>query len=97
MRPIYFIREANAIADVGLINDQYQIFRINVPRKYRGKGFGSRLLKQIIKDADSQGVRLMVGIVASDGLNYDQLEAWYKRHGFEQEEENIYVRPPLDL
>lgn len=58
------------------------ITRINVPAEFRGTGAGTRLLKQITDDADEHGVTLWLEISPSDGLNYEELEAWYKRHGF---------------
>lgn len=60
----------------------YIISRINVPFDCRGQGFGTKLLKRITDAADREGQILWLEIQESDGLTYDQLEAWYKRHGF---------------
>lgn len=58
------------------------ITRINTPAKHRGQGIAGRLLRQIIVDADALGIDLWLEIAPSDGLDYDQLRAWYERHGF---------------
>lgn len=58
------------------------ITRINVPKKHRGKGYASVLLKECIADADETKTTLFLEIQSSDGLSYEQLEAWYRRHGF---------------
>lgn len=76
-------QESRSIADL----DEYygigwQITRINVPEKYRGQGIASQLLRDIIAEADREQVRLYLEIVPTGGLNYDQLDAWYRRHGF---------------
>lgn len=58
------------------------ITRINVPKEFRNKGVASKLLQRVLDEADKEKINLWLEISASDGLNYDQLEAWYKRHGF---------------
>lgn len=70
--------------------------RINVPREYRGKGEGTDLLKRILADADRDKVTLYLEISPSDGLNWEQLEAWYLRHGFKKWH-GIYRRLPVHV
>lgn len=60
----------------------HMIHRINVPESARGKGHGTTLLKEIIEDADQEGVMLILGPSPSGGLDFDQLVAWYERYGF---------------
>lgn len=60
----------------------YYITRINVPISHRGKGYGTKLLEQFLKQADANGWTVWLEIQPSDGLTYDELEAWYLRHGF---------------
>lgn len=60
----------------------YVIHRINVPPAARGKRHGSRLLSQILADADREGVTLALAPEPSGGLNYEALIDWYERHGF---------------
>lgn len=59
------------------------ITRINTPAKFRGQGIASGLLKQTLALADRLGVVMTLSIHPSDGLDYDALDAWYRRHGFE--------------
>lgn len=85
MRNCFVDYETRAIADLcdyygkGLI-----ITRINVPKAARGKGIGTKLLLEILKEADESRTTLYLEIQSSDGLDRDQLEAWYERHGFKQ-------------
>lgn len=58
------------------------ITRINVPVNHRGKGIGSELLTRILAEADSTQTTLFLEIQPSGGLDYTQLEQWYRRHGF---------------
>lgn len=83
MRTFYVIPDKRAIADVQpVIDDVWMITRINVPSVYRGTGVGSTLLRMILEDADAERVTLSLGIVDSGGLSFDDLGAWYRRHGF---------------
>jgi len=67
---------------VDYYDEGYIITRINVPMAHRGKGIGTELLNECITKADELGITLWLEIQSSDGLTYDELEAWYKRHGF---------------
>ena len=68
------------------------ITRINVPRNHRGKGIASTLLRRALHAADSESITLFLEISPSDGLNYEQLKAWYKRYGFYGN--YLYIRKP---
>lgn len=72
--------------------DAWYITRINVPRAHRGKGLGTKLLDSFLKDADEFKKTVWLEIQPSDGLSYDELEAWYLRHGFKGF--MIYKRSP---
>lgn len=67
-------------------NGRFYITRVNTPESNRGKGAASNLLKQVLAEADAEGVHLYLDIVPSTGLTFDQLEAWYKRLGFIHED-----------
>ena len=58
------------------------ITRINVPAAFRGRGIGSALLRRAIAHADEHQTTLFLEISPSDGLGFDELEAWYRRYGF---------------
>ena len=60
----------------------YIVTRINVMERYRGLGLGSQILKEILDDADKEGVVLFIEPSASGGLSQKELEEWYERHGF---------------
>lgn len=83
MKSCYMIPDVRAIADVC---DYYGIgriiTRINVPLEHRHKGYAHELLQQILDDADKEHINLYLEISPSDGLTYQELEAWYMRHGF---------------
>lgn len=86
MKACYSIRlEVGQVAIADLIDHSpfgKIITRINVPYIYRGTGVGSRLLKMITDDADKEGVSLFLEIQPYGEMTYDDLAAWYGRHGF---------------
>jgi GNAT superfamily N-acetyltransferase len=69
------------------------ITRINVPVEFTGKGHGRDLLAQVIADADRDGVTLFLEIFSTGAMLYDELEAWYMRHGFKRWK-GVYRRVP---
>jgi hypothetical protein len=70
------------------------ITRINVPEGYRGRGIASKLLRECLDDADAEGVILWLAISPSDGLSYQALRNWYKRHGFHRDMDEWFCRKP---
>lgn len=100
MKTCYVIKEHRAIADLvdatGAFNEGLLLTRINVPKKSRTQGIGTKLLQQICEDADREGVTLYLEVSPSDGLTADQLTAWFKRHRFRhmQAGSNVMWRPP---
>ncbi len=87
--------KAIAVIDVSWVEDKiYEINRINTPQLYRGGGVASRLLKQVLERADHHGLTLRLVIKPSGSLDYDQLEAWYERHGFVKQDSGWYLRYP---
>lgn len=82
-----------AIADVSdLGNEGHFLCRVNVPKEYRGKGIGSQLLKQVLKEADRCKIDLLLEIYPSGGLSYEELRQWYQRYGFEVQPSGYYKR-----
>src|SRR5215204_1801378 len=101
MKTCYVIPEHRAIADLcdggemGFKDHVRIITRVNVPVASRGRGIGTQLLKMILNDADAEGIVLVLEISPSDGLDFDQLEAWYRRHGFVCVNGCYYKRRPV--
>jgi len=91
MKQVYVIPEdgfAAAIADVVRMpidssrKEYCVITRINVMERYRGKGYGRKILDLILADADNEGVIVYLEPVATGGLDQEELEQWYERRGF---------------
>lgn len=85
MKNIYIDRESRSIADL-ILNEEEKtalITRINVPEIHRGKGSGSKLLKEICEDADREEFILKLYVSPSGGLSGKELVKWYQRHGFQ--------------
>ncbi len=93
LKECYIDPPTRSIADLIHYRKRHLITRINVPKKHRGKGIASMLLKQIITDCPI-GESLIIHPSPSDGLNYTELVAWYKRHGFVQQSDGelVYVK-----
>ena len=90
----YYDEATRSIVD---LTDYYglglMMTRINVPRQHRGQGHGSALLKRVCEEADKDQVTLFLEVLPSGPLDYDQLVAWYERHGFKYHR-GIYRRRP---
>lgn len=85
---------ALAVLDsVDYYGDGLIITRINVPAAFRGQGYARALLGRICAEADVKRQKLWLEISPSDGLDYDMLEAWYRRAGF-RDVGGIFCRKP---
>jgi GNAT superfamily N-acetyltransferase len=64
------------------------VMTVDTMRGKRGQGHATALMKQVLADADSEGVTLLLtarakhAAIEHGGLNQEQLEAWYERLGF---------------
>lgn len=76
----------------------HTITRINIPEVFRGQGFGTKLLQQILDEADKEQVILSLEILPSGPLDYEQLRDWYFRHGFYELRSipGVYCRNPKE-
>ena len=85
-----------AIADLTEIApDRYELNRINVPRPYRRRQYGTALMKMLLADADSEGATLQLYINGSSGeMNEAQLRNWYTSFGWITHLDGSMVRPP---
>lgn len=82
-----------AIADLASPGDVFPgwtITRINVPWEYRGQGYGTKILNMILEEADQEGVDLYLVASSSGSMDDDELEAWYRRHGFHHDGRHSY-------
>jgi len=87
-----------AVLDCCAYEDGYMIHRINVPQKHSRRGHGSKLLHQVVTDADKEGAKLYLGILASGEMEYDDLERWYEKNGFVSvSDEGMYIREPVSV
>jgi ribosomal protein S18 acetylase RimI-like enzyme len=97
METCYVDPATRTIADLvapGELTPGWTITRINVPAPHRGKGHGSTMLKRILADADAKQATLYLEVSPSDGLDYEELFAWYTRHGFKRVRSGYLRRLP---
>lgn len=64
------------------VSEGWMITRISVPKESRGKGIASLVLREMVQDADREGVVLILEPFPTGGLDYSQLISWYQRYGF---------------
>ena len=71
------------------------IEEVYVFRYHRRRGIAGRLLHRVTADADREGVTLYLDIAPSDveGMDADQLRAWYGRHGFTSRPGHMWRAP----
>jgi ribosomal protein S18 acetylase RimI-like enzyme len=78
--------------------DGWLITGVEVQKRFRGQGYASDLLDRVCEDADAEGVRLLLEISPDGtGLSDAALDAFYRRHGFEEWEdgdEGSRIREP---
>jgi len=97
METCYVDYEHRGIADLvrpGELTPNWTITRINIPHMYRGNGYGSALLRRILKDADLECVTLQLEVFPTGPLNYAELLAWYERYGFVLQPSGYMLRRP---
>jgi len=81
-----------------IVMSGFWISRINVPDKYRGRGYGTALLEEFLAHMDkSQSVAFVVPSPYPDSpLSYRDLISWYNRNGFVRDSNfnGLLVRMP---
>lgn len=98
MQPIYIDMESRTIADLVEIEPGYYLItRINVPKASRGHGLASKLLKEILEDADAEGAVLEIHPMSSGGLTRKELVSWYRRYGFQWGRSRIEPGDPIKV
>jgi GNAT superfamily N-acetyltransferase len=105
MKPSYFtvidVRHGVEVdlIEFGLGDDGpgWTITRVITPQGFRGQGRARELMKQVLADADAEGVVLWLEINPYGDMTFDQLEVWYERLGFTRVDENVYRRDPKEV
>lgn len=83
------VQISNGIVSIGIAEaswvedfNAYYFNRIFVNPKYRGKGYGTKLINLILNVIDEKKSKLLLDINPYGDMSYDDLEAFYVRHGF---------------
>ena len=66
------------------------------PGKCRGRGYGRKVLEEVLRDADREGVTLFLMIHPFGEMTEKQLSAWYRRNGFRWVKKETYQRKPKE-
>lgn len=83
MKHMYYEKDTFTVIHTMEMFDGVAVTGIGVGKAFRGQGSASRVLKEVIEDADREGVILYLSIEPDGtGLDEDQLRAWYARNGF---------------
>lgn len=91
----YYHEESRSISDLALLHNGWMLItRINVPVKSRGTGLGTRILNEVLRDADRFGVTLCLEPMPSGGMTFKSLRDWYERNGFVSINPHMMVRIP---
>jgi GNAT superfamily N-acetyltransferase len=91
VKDVYFTEGAECTAYLMSTkeNNLWLLTSIRTLPRLRGKGYASKLMKEILADADAEGVRVYLSAQAEPwdnqkfpGLSQTALMAWYQRLGF---------------
>ena len=64
-------------------DNEWVITGVQVQRSFRGQGWASKLLDQVLADADTEGATLLLDVRPDGtGLDEEALRAFYSRRGF---------------
>lgn len=81
--------------EMGLGESSRVVSRVITPRRLRKQGRARDLMQEVLRDADAEGITLWLEINPYGEMNYEALEAWYKRLGFQWHDSiNLMVRRP---
>lgn len=95
MRNAFHDPDTDAVALLSRYLDGKRIDRIYTPLAHRGKGAARKLLREVLKAADAEGITLRL-IVCADyyrgepGLDNKQLEAFYMSEGFTRDDNAVF-------
>jgi len=91
MKDMYFTEGVECVAYLMPTKESnlWLLTTIRTLPKYRGRGFASKLMREILTDADVEGVRVYLSAQAETwdnqkfpGLSQTALMAWYQKLGF---------------
>lgn len=89
MRETYWDQESRSIINLTQMRwdgeqepGVYEVNRINTPPASRRQGFATRLVNQMLADADRENATLWLWINPSGPMGYSELADWYNRLGF---------------
>lgn len=77
-----------------------ELTHFNTPHEDQRKGYASALLREVVLEADAAYITLLLTVRAYlNGMNSEQLAAWYRKFGFEeiQAEPLIMARRPRGI
>lgn len=84
MKHMYADIENGVIIHLMDIGDGWLVTSVGVQSHQRGTGAASRLLDEVLKEADAEGVSMFLSIEPDGtGLDAATLRSWYERKGFE--------------
>jgi GNAT superfamily N-acetyltransferase len=87
MKGRYTIRaggQLRGMAMVTWVEDRWLLVWLYVVPEYRRHGYGTRLLEEIVGDADTDGVDIwLVPAPGPGGMSGMQLIKWYRQYGFQ--------------
>lgn len=88
--------ETIAEIDIQLRHGSYWVTNVWTTAEYRGRGYASSLMNQIIKDMGYTELRLFVFATGSRDLDDGQLKRWYGSFGFKEVNEapGVMIREP---
>ncbi|MDD4334662.1 MAG: GNAT family N-acetyltransferase [Desulfotomaculaceae bacterium] len=79
-----------ACAEISSACDIWIFNRMYVSEENRAKGYGSEVLTKLTAYLDRKKMDLYAYIYSTGSLREKQLDAWYRRHGFEDDAEKGY-------
>lgn len=76
-------------------SDRYILTSWEINRKFRGKGYASKLFDEVLAEADKENVTLLLSVEPDGtGLDSTALFAFYASRGFEVMQETTMIRYP---
>ncbi|MFX4260724.1 GNAT family N-acetyltransferase [Pelotomaculum propionicicum] len=93
-RIVRFQRKENdktlACAEISSAGDIWIFTRMYVSEENRAMGYGSEVLTKLTAYLDRKNLDLYAYIYSSGNLSEKQLDAWYRRYGFADDENKGY-------